>query len=153
MAEKRTIGRIERICLGEFGITDMQCRVDTGARTSALHVDRLLEVSDGFVVFELVHAHETIRIRARVARRSIVRTTSDTREARIVVNTLLRIGDIEHPIDIGLCRRDRMRHPMILGRSAIAGYFVVDPGKVYTDARRRVVREDTERFALLGRDR
>ncbi len=153
MAEKRTIGRIERVSLRELGITDMVCRVDTGARTSALHVDRLLEVSDGYVVFELEHANEAIRIRAAVARRSIVRTTSETREARIVVNTLMRIGDVEHSIDIGLCRRDRMRHPMILGRSAIAGFFVVDPGKVYTDARRRVVHEDTERFAIVGRER
>jgi hypothetical protein len=153
LGEKRTIGRVERVSLLDFGITDITCRVDTGARTSALHVDRLLEVSEDFVVFELEHAHEAIRVRAPVARRSVVRTTSATRELRIVVRAHMRLGDVSRSIEVGLCRRDRLRHPMILGRSALSGVFIVDPARTHTDGRVRDESADTERFSRIARPR
>lgn len=134
MGQKRTIGRVERVSLTDFGISDLTCRIDTGARTSALHVERLLEVAEDFVVFELEHDHELFRIRTAVARRSVVRTTTETREVRIVVRTHVRLGDFEREVEVGLCRRDRLRHPMLLGRSALAGAFVVDPARTFTDA-------------------
>lgn len=151
MGEKRTIGRVERVSLEDFGIADIACRIDTGARTSALHVERLLEVRDDFVVFEIEHGHEIVRIRSAVARRSVVRTTQDTREMRIVVRTRMRLGDVTRTIEVGLCRRDRMQHSMLLGRSALSGIFVVDPARRYTGG--RLVRPERDTLTRIARQR
>jgi hypothetical protein len=121
----RTIGAVELVTLAEFGIERLPARVDTGARTSALHVEGLTELGDGRVRFELVKGRNA-SVEAVVSRRGRVRSTSGKIESRPFVTVRARLGDIETRIEVGLVNRGAMQYRMLLGRSALAGQFVVD---------------------------
>jgi hypothetical protein len=124
---RQTIGAIELVTIPEFGVERLPARVDTGARTSALHVERLSELGNGRVRFELVTQRpRRATIEAVVARRGRVRSTSGKLESRVFVTANVRLGERETRIEIGLVDRGAMQYGMLLGRSALAGRFVVD---------------------------
>jgi hypothetical protein len=124
------------VSLPELGVGKIKAKVDTGARSSALHAFRLREVvRDGvaFVRFD-VHpaqrsAADPIPVEFPVHDRRSVRSSDGRVQTRYVIRTLLRIGDAEWPIDLTLSRRDDMGFRMLLGREAIRGRFVVDPAR------------------------
>jgi len=132
-AERIVIGALERVDIPSWGVRGLDARVDTGARTSALHVEDLVELGAGRVRFVLEHA---LRGRSRtietvVARRGRVRSTSGTIESRVFVNARIVLGAAEYRVEIGLVDRRHMQNPMLLGRSALSGRFLVDPGRRY----------------------
>jgi hypothetical protein len=112
-----------------WGIAGIEAKVDTGARTSALHVESLSELGGGRVRFELkAGRRKASPIDASVTRRGRVRSTSGKIEPRVFVTARVRVGESEHAIEIGLVDRRHMLYRMLLGRSALAGRFLVDPG-------------------------
>jgi hypothetical protein len=127
------IGWTEYIDLPEWGISNLRAKVDTGARSSALHVEDIHELPAGFVAFEVVLGRgprkRTVRLKTRVLRRARVRSSSGHTTQRIFVSTVLRLGPIEKPIEISLINRERMIHRMLLGRSALTGSFLIDTGR------------------------
>jgi hypothetical protein len=123
-ASRRTIGEIELVSIADFGIERLPVRVDTGARTSALHVEHLRELGNGRVSFEL--GSELAPIEAVISRRGRVRSTSGELQTRLFVTTRVRLGDVEDRVELGLVDRGHMHYRMLLGRSALAGRFVVD---------------------------
>jgi hypothetical protein len=130
-----TIGYAERVALPDWGVQELAAKVDTGALTSALHVENICEWEDGWVSFDVVLDARGRRSRrnvdARLARRGQVRSTSGTVEHRIFVQTTLRLGEVVRPIEVGLVDRASMNYRMLLGRRALAGRFVVDPARRY----------------------
>ena len=126
----RTIGAVELVTLVDFGHERLPARVDTGARTSALHVERLTELGNGRVRFELSGGAEA-PFEAVVTRRARVRSTSGKLESRPFVTVRARFGDSEARIEVGLVNRAAMHYRMLLGRSALAGRFVVDVSRRY----------------------
>jgi hypothetical protein len=120
------VGAVELIAIPAWGVERLPARVDTGARTSALHVENLSELGDGRVRFELGAGRETRALEATVSRRGRVRSTSGKLEGRVFVMTRVRVGEVEVRIEVGLVDRAEMRYRMLLGRSALAGRFVVD---------------------------
>jgi len=134
-AERPLIGVLERVDIPAWGVLGIDARVDTGARTSALHVDTLKELGDGRVRFQLGKVGRGGRrprpVEATVARRTRVRSTSGKTESRVFVTALVVLGGAELRIEVGLVDRTHMRHPMLLGRSALAGRFWVDAGRRY----------------------
>ena len=143
------LGWREWVSLPGLGVRRIKCKVDTGARTSALHATDI----------EVFHTHGRRRVRFRVhpwqtredgivhCEATVVdeRWVSDSgghRERRLVVVTPVRIGSIEMPIELTLTRRDTMRFRMLLGRSALSRDFAVRPCSSYLTGRptRRVRR-------------
>ena len=136
MPRKRiTIGYAERVALPDFGVPVLAAKVDTGALSSALHVENMCEWEDGWVSFDVMLDGPRRRARknvdARIVRRGKVRSTAGTIESRIFVATTLRLGEVERSVEVGLVDRDQMNFRMLLGRRALAGRFVVDPGRRY----------------------
>lgn len=131
----RLIGVLERVDIPAWGARGIHARVDTGARTSALHVDALTELGAGRVRFELGRSEtggkRRAPIEATVLRRGRVRSTSGKLESRVFVSARVLLGGAEHRIELGLVDRRHMQNPMLLGRSALAGRFLVDPGRRY----------------------
>ena len=123
-ASRRTIGEIELVSIADFGLERLPVRVDTGARTSALHVEHLRELGNGRVRFELGAEHAPIE--AVISRRGRVRSTSGELQTRLFVTARVRLGDVEERVELGLVDRGHMQYRMLLGRSALAGRFVVD---------------------------
>ena len=127
---RRTIGAVELVTLADFGVERLPARVDTGARTSALHVEGLTELGNGRVRFELAQGRSA-SVEAVVSRRGRVRSTSGELESRPFITVRAQIGDIEASIEVGLVNRGAMQYRMLLGRSALAGRFVVDVARRY----------------------
>lgn len=137
------IGWREWIALPGLGIPWIKVKADTGARTSALHafnVKPFLRRGERWVRFE-VHPLQRndaviVSLKCPVKDRRWVTNSGGGRERRYVIVTPVRIGESEWPIEITLTDRDEMGFRMLLGRTAIKGRFVVDPGRSYTQHRR-----------------
>ncbi|MFT5042352.1 MAG: hypothetical protein ACI8TX_003337 [Hyphomicrobiaceae bacterium] len=130
MKEPVVIGWTEFIDLPEWGVSRLRAKVDTGARSSAIHVENLEELPRNRVRFDvIVHREKRDRhfhVTARITRKSRVRSSNGKTEARYFVTTTLRLGPVEREVEISLVDRGRMIHRMLLGRTALSGPFLVD---------------------------
>ena len=132
---RSVIGLAEYVDLPEWRVLRLRAKVDTGARSSALHVDNLREVSLDRVRFDVClqrnRPERRITIEAPIVRRARVRSSTGWSELRIFVATTLRIGSITIKAEFGLVDRQRMIYRMLLGRTALGSRFLVDPSRRY----------------------
>jgi hypothetical protein len=138
--ETRTVGWKEYLDLPELGIYRLKAKVDTGARTSTLHVDELtvLEVlPDGSELAEIVVSPDRrrpewrVRSRVRVLKRMRVIDSGGHPEVRPVVETEIVLGPVRKRILVTLTNRSGMLFRMILGRKTLEGDFRVDVSGKY----------------------
>jgi len=128
------IGWREPAALPDWGIDTIKTKMDTGARTSAIHVDNIERLPRNRVRFDVIIATEkcdglqhSVPVETDIVRTSRVRPSNGLREERLVVATRLRLGPVERVIELSLVSRRRMLCRMLLGRRALAGNFVIDP--------------------------
>lgn len=136
--EMVTIGWREWVALPGLGIDRIKAKVDTGARTSALHGFEIEEFDEGGVQRVRFRIHPVqkdsiteIRCEADVVDRRVVRDSGGHQELRWVIRTEIRIGDQAWPAEFTLTSRDDMLFRMLLGRTAMKGRAVVDPSRSY----------------------
>ncbi len=137
-----TLGWKEHVALPEWGL-QLRAKLDTGARTSALHVRDLeiVHAADGSATasFDVVlgrrGAEEHHPITAPVVAFRRVRDTGARSETRAVVHTRIVVGRIDTTADITLTDRSGMNFRMLLGRRTLEGRCVVDPGRGYVAGR------------------
>jgi hypothetical protein len=132
------IGWREWLSLPELGIKNIKAKIDTGARTSALHafaVECFSENNKRMVRFGIHPLQKNTKVEKWCTTEIVdEREVSDSgghREMRYVICTPIRLGDYTWPIEITLTNRDTMKFRMLLGRSAMAGHFLVDPKLSY----------------------
>jgi hypothetical protein len=132
-ARRGTIGWREYARLPELGIGPLIAKIDTGARTAALHavnVEVLPRDGRRFVQFDAVidedsQANRRCLLPLHGIKR--VKNSSGATEERCVVETEIEIGARRWPLLVTLTDRGDMGVPMLVGRSAIKGRFMVDP--------------------------
>ncbi|MDP8244420.1 MAG: RimK/LysX family protein [Candidatus Hinthialibacter antarcticus] len=143
--EKTVIGWVEPVELVDWGIGRIRAKVDTGARSSALHVDELVDLGDGRIQFYVVlsrkNQEKRVQVVAPLLKTGQVRSSTGKYTTRYFVNTRVRIGHIEKDIEISLVCRKKMIFRMLLGRRALAHDFVVDVSR--RDTLRKRKRERT----------
>jgi hypothetical protein len=128
------VGWRERVALPALGIRKVVAKIDTGARTSALHATRIrLFDKDGapWVSFRVPHAGlaRTAHCEAPLIGRRQIRNTGGVAEERLVIETTLAIAGRRWRIEVSLADRGAMAAPLILGRTAIRRRrIVVDAG-------------------------
>lgn len=147
------VGWIEYVDLPDWGVRGLRAKLDTGARSSAIHVENVRELPRRRVRFDVVlHRRDRdrrVHVEARVKRRGRVRSSSGHYTLRLFVSTRLRLGPREHEIELSLVDREEMIHRMLLGRSALEGHYLVDVshrallgGPARRRRRRRAHRQD-----------
>ncbi|MBL8064727.1 MAG: ATP-dependent zinc protease [Chthonomonadaceae bacterium] len=127
------IGWREVVALPDWGIDKLRAKVDTGARTSAIHVENLVEMPDGEIEFDVVmdrrHAHKHVKVRAKVKRKSHVKSSNGETLLRYFVSTSIELAGIKKEVEISLVNRDNMKVRMLVGRTALGEDFLVDAHK------------------------
>jgi len=132
------IGWREWLALPELGIPAIKVKVDTGARTSALHayfVETFRRDHANWVRFTVHPLRRrgdlVVTCAARLLDQRVVRDSGGHPERRYVIETPLRLGDLEWRAELTLTARDRMLFRMLLGRTALSDRFLVDPHASY----------------------
>lgn len=132
------VGWREWLGLPDLGIGAIKAKVDTGARSSALHVEKLQEITrDGerWVRFEISPTSRRRKrphvCEARVVDERPVTDSSGDRRLRLFIRTRVAIGSHVLDIETNLTSRRGMLFPMLLGRTALAGRLHVDPAQSY----------------------
>jgi len=131
---KIVVGSEEWCCLPQINIPGIKARVDSGAKTSALHAVNIIPFKKNgapWISFD-VHPLQndgktTIHCEAPIHDKRKVKSSSGTTEIRFVIKTVISIADYNWEIEITLSNRDSMGYRMLLGRQAMSGKMLVDP--------------------------
>jgi len=148
-ADPVLIGWTEYVDLPDWNVRRLRAKIDTGARSSALHVEDIVELPRERIRFTVVLHREKqdrrIRVSARVHRRSRVRSSNGSVESRFFVRTKLRLGSVEREVELSLVDRGKMNHRMLLGRTALAGPFLIDVDRRMVLSPRKRSKKKTKR--------
>jgi hypothetical protein len=130
-AEPSLIGWSELVDLPDWKIRGLRAKVDTGARSSALHVENLKLLPRGRIQYRVVLHRENrdrrVNLVATISRRARVRSSTGEYTLRYFVKTRLRLGAHERAVEISLVDRGDMTFRMLIGRTALSGLYLVDP--------------------------
>lgn len=154
--EREVIGWREIVGLPDLGISQMGAKIDTGARTSALHADaqQVFERNgQRWVRFKApkLKNQPTRLIEAPIKAEREIKNTSGIPESRIVIRTLLMLGSHRWHIDVSLADRDAMTFDLIIGRTALKGRkILVDPAHSYLSDLRQSPLPHTDEVQRLG---
>ncbi len=172
MAEAATpfiIGWEEWVALPDLGLPAIKAKVDTGAKTSALHaflIEPFGTAAQPMVRFGIhpIPGRDDIEIycSAPVVDRREVTSSNGEREVRPVIRTRIAMGDREWKIEATLTNRESMTYRMLVGRQAIRADMYVDPAASFRQPKlsyrlyRHLPRHDIVRrplrIAILTRD-
>ncbi len=142
--ELLTLGWREWVSLPDLGLAQVKAKVDTGARTSAIHAFALRTYEENGqerVKFSM-HPNQkdsatVVVCDAAVVDRRIVSDSGGHKEERLVIQTTLVIGEHSWPIEATLTGRDDMLFRMLIGRTAIKNRATVNPGSSYLVGRKK----------------
>ena len=128
------MGWREWVGLPSFGVDKIKVKVDSGARTSALHVSHL-KVKGRKLTFR-IHPDQNdadpfVEVAAHVYEYRWIKSSNGIRDKRPVIRTSLKIGEDEHTIELTLVNRDLMGFRMLLGREAVRNKFLINPGRSF----------------------
>jgi hypothetical protein len=136
--DKLILGALEVCELPELQISDLHIRVDTGAKTSSLHVDNIEAKRIKGIKWVSFDIHPDIHNVSRVLRRSskvkevrLIKSSNAAKEKRYVIETMITIGGRSWPIEVTLTDRSNMSYLMLLGRQAMMDRVLVNPSREY----------------------
>ncbi len=130
------IGWCEWVSLPALGVVAIRAKIDTGAKTSAIHVWRLRERS----IFGVPHAffflhplagasQPEIACRAPIVGRRVIKSSNGIGSLRVIIRTRLRMGKRSWPIDLSLANRDQMGFRLLIGRDALGERALIHPAR------------------------
>lgn len=138
MADKLIVGSVECCDLPDLGIENLDVRVDTGAKTSSLHVDNIEKFvkqgqrwlrfdihPDAYAIDKVSHCEAPLHDLRRI------RSSNGQAEQRYVIKTQLRLGGEQWLIELTLTNRVDMSYLMLLGREGMGDKLLVDPSRTF----------------------
>lgn len=132
------IGWREVIALPQLHIPHIKAKIDTGARSSAIHaydIESYQQQGQDMIRFR-VHPYQhnteySIQAEAKLLEMRQVRNSGGVAQLRPVIETVVKLGETEWLIELTLTSRDVMGFRMLLGRQAVRNQFFVDPGRSF----------------------
>lgn len=138
MTSLPVLGWREWVALPELNIEQVKAKIDTGARSSALHAFALEPYRKGgqrWVMFAIhpiqKHSDIIIECHAPIKDRRFVSDSGGHKQRRYVIESSLLLGQSLIRAELTLTNRDNMQFRMLLGRTAMNGRFVIDPSASY----------------------
>ena len=140
MEEQQTIGWKEWVSLPELDIPGIKAKIDTGARTSALHTYELERITRNGKDIVRFHIHPLqkrsdiyVVCESEIIDIRVVKDSGGHQEERIFIQTPIQLGEKKWDVEISLTNRENMLFRMLLGRTGlISGGLSVDPELRYT---------------------
>lgn len=138
--DRIVIGRREWLEIPGLGVPAIDAKIDTGARTSSLHAEEITVYYPArsrvkhvrFQCFPLRDRSDVMMwCESPVADEREVRSSNGETELRYIIKQTLQHGPLKWQAEISLTSRDKMRHRMLLGRTALSPRFVVDTGHIH----------------------
>ena len=137
-ANAAVIGWREWVALPALGVQVIKAKVDTGARSSALHAFELEHFDRHGTAMVRFQAHpiqrddrHMVTAEAVLLEERWVRNSGGQEELRPVIETTVQVGGHLWPIELTLTNRDEMGFRLLLGRQAVRRRYLVDPGHSY----------------------
>jgi len=135
------IGWREYVSLPELGIGPIIAKIDTGARSAALHAEEIELLHSGrqvrFKVPRKTASKKRVSCELPVTDFRLVKNSGGWSELRFVIETEISIGGLRFPAEITLTNRTDMGVPMLLGRAALLDRFLVHPAKSFVISKRK----------------
>ena len=132
MDDRMIVGWREWVQLPQTGRGFIRAKMDTGARTSALHAyDLRMEHADGadWALFHLLGRKGETEQRFRVKAVRSIRSSNGMVEERPVVELDMTMGRHSWSVEVTLTDREQMAYRMLVGREALSGRILVDPSR------------------------
>ncbi len=136
--EPLTVGWREWVGLPDLSVRPIKAKIDTGARTSALHAYAIEPFRRSGVLwlrFVLQPMQQSNAFKdaceARAIDQRAVRNSGGGVEKRYIITTLLKLGEESWPIELALTNRDQMGFRMLLGRTALESRALIEPGRSF----------------------
>lgn len=142
MTQLPLLGWREWLALPELNIERIKAKIDTGARSSALHAFAIEPYRKGgqhWVMFAIhpmqKHTDSVIECHAPIKDRRFVSDSGGHKQRRYVIESQLLLGQSLISAEITLTNRDNMQFRMLLGRTAMNGRFIIDPSASYVQGK------------------
>ncbi len=136
------IGWREWCALPQLGIPAIKVKIDTGARTSAMHafnIQSQMKKGRDFVSFSVfpIQADKNIMVNceAPVVDKRVVTSSTGHRELRFIILTQITLGQQTREIELSLSNRDPLKFRMLLGREALKNLAVIDATRSFCQGR------------------
>lgn len=137
--QRQVLGWREWIALPQLGISGVKAKVDTGARSSSLHAEDIEILGSGksrLVRFRLgdpgkLYTRFNAPLEVPLLEERWITSSNGNRQRRPVIRTQVSLAGSLWMVDLSLTRRADMGFPMLLGREAIRGRFMVEPGRSF----------------------
>ncbi|HSM52686.1 MAG TPA: RimK/LysX family protein [Erythrobacter sp.] len=137
------VGWREMVGLPDLASVRIPAKIDTGARTSSLHatdIERFDRDGQRWVRFLLdlgQGRNEAVTCEVPRADRRIITSSNGEAQDRFIIRTRLVLGEYAFRAEFSLADRSDMKFPILIGRTALKGRFLVDPGRSYLQSTRQ----------------
>ncbi len=137
------VGWREMVSLPDFAGVRIPAKIDTGARTSSLHATEIERFDRGgqrWVRFLLdlgQGRNEAVTCEVPRVDRRIITSSNGESQDRFIIRTRLVLGEHAFRAEFSLANRSDMKFPILIGRTALKGRFLVDPGRSWLQSSRQ----------------
>ena len=137
-----SIGWREWIYLPKYEDYAIKAKVDTGARTSALHATQIKEYDNNgnkLVSFRLHQSNKHIDISTQLIRYLKITSSFGDSEVRPLIRLKIRLGERSWFTEVTLTKRTRMTYPMLIGRNTLTKKYLIHSHKSYLTGKRNLI--------------